>query len=54
MYELIKAFKIRTSIVLNLDVPDSTNLPCFFLFFFMIDLYLLKLDLANVQHDLNT
>ena len=36
--KLIKALDIRTSIVFNLYFPNNTNLPCFFFFFFIIDL----------------
>ena len=43
MYESIKALGIRTSLVLNLSFPYNIFLLSFFVFFFIIDLYLLVL-----------
>ena len=41
IYESIKAFKIRTSIVFNLSSPNNTILLCFFFFFFITELHVL-------------
>ena len=41
IYESIKA--LETSVVFNLSFHNSTILSCFFLFFFIIDLYFLIL-----------
>ena len=41
MYESTEALEILTSIVLNLAFPYNTILPCFFVFFLIIDLYFL-------------
>ena len=41
IHESVKTLVIRTSIVFNFDFPNNTILPYFFLFFFIINLYLL-------------
>ena len=41
LYGLIKALETWTSTVFNLSFPNSTIFPCFFFFFFIIDLYFL-------------
>ena len=40
-YESIKALKIKTSVLFNLDFANNTILSCFFLFFLIIELYFL-------------
>ena len=37
IYELIKDSEIKTSIVFNLDFPNSNILSCFFFFFVILD-----------------
>ena len=37
MYQLIKAFEIRTSILFNISFPNHNILSCFLFFFFIID-----------------
>ena len=37
----IKALQIKSYILFNLDFANNTISPCFFLFFLIIDLYLL-------------
>ena len=41
IFESIKALKIKTSMLVNLDFASSTILLCPFLFFLIIDLYVL-------------
>ena len=41
MHESIVTLEIKTLTVFNLFFPENDTLSCFFLFFLMIDLYLL-------------
>ena len=41
LFELIKALEIKTSMLFNLNFANNTILLCFFLFFLIIDLYIL-------------
>ena len=38
IYESIKAFKIKTFMLFNLDFANNTILSCFFFFFLILDL----------------
>ena len=41
MFKPIKVLEIKTSLLFNLHFANNTILPCFFLFFLVIDLYFL-------------
>ena len=41
--ESIKVLEIKTSLLFNLDFANNTILPCFFLFFLIIEFYVLIL-----------
>ena len=41
--ESIKVLEIKTSLLFNLDFANNTILPCFFLFFLVIEFYVLIL-----------
>ena len=49
LYGSIKALETWTSIVLNLSFPNSTIFPCFFFFFFIVDLYFLILGNPQIS-----
>ena len=48
-YESVTALEIKPSIVFNLVFANNTILPCYFLFFFMIDLcFLIPAVIAQI------
>ena len=51
IFESIKALEIRTSTLFNLGFANDDILSCFFLFFLIIDLYLLILAVTTQNYN---
>ena len=51
--ESIKVLEIKTSLLFNLDFANNTISPCFFLFFLIIEFYVLCFILAVIAQIFN-